>query len=79
MRLDAYYYGFKPTRVPEIDRILSAVAAAGKAYHDTSQWTEPTGAFRGHDGVAPVDWIQNAADAAAETINALRGRRSDDR
>lgn len=28
MRLDAYYYGFDSTGVPEIDRILSAVACS---------------------------------------------------
>jgi len=40
MRLDAYYYGFDPTGVEAIDRILSAIACAGKAYHLTEDWQE---------------------------------------
>lgn len=32
-RMDAYYYGFDSTGVDDIDRLLSAVACAGKAFH----------------------------------------------
>lgn len=39
-RLDAYYYSFEPTGVDAIDNILAAVAAAGKAFHNTDQWQE---------------------------------------
>jgi hypothetical protein len=40
LRMDAYYYGFEPTGNHAIDRILSAVACAGKAYHNTCDWTD---------------------------------------
>ena len=73
MRLDAYYYGFDPTGDEDIDRILSAVACAGKAYHHTESWCEemsygtPNGAPEPFlRGLTPIEWIQNAAiDAAA--------------
>lgn len=61
LRMDAYYYGFTPTGVREIDEILSAVASAGKAYHHTEDWNEPN-----RDGVTEVQRIQNAANKAAE-------------
>lgn len=70
LRMDAYYYGFEPTGVPEIDLILSAVACAGKSFHLTEDWCEEIGPRTGHTGEAPVDWIQNAANAAAERIRA---------
>lgn len=60
LRMSAYYYSFEPTGVIEVDRILSAVARAGKAYHHTEQWDEP--AYGGE--TSPVDWIQAAANAA---------------
>lgn len=66
LRMDAYYYSFEPTGVPEIDRILSAVACAGKAYHHTNDWDEKTTPRPGHVGETPIDWIQNAAKDAAE-------------
>ncbi len=73
MRMDAYYYGFKPTGVPEVDRILSAVACAGKAYHHTESWNEEAGYTpEGHAGSLPVDWIQNAANDAAAAVRSLR-------
>lgn len=61
LRMDAYYYGFHRTGVIEIDRILSAVARAGKAFHLTEDWNEP--AYGGD--TSPVDWIQGAANDAA--------------
>lgn len=64
LRMNAYYYGFTPTGVPEIDKILSAVACAGKAYHHTDSWTEES-EYPPHEGKTPVEWIQNAANAAA--------------
>jgi len=66
--MDAYYYSFEPTGVKEIDRILSAVACAGKAYHHTDSWHESPyngEAPEGHVGRFPVEWIQNAANDAA--------------
>lgn len=66
MRLDAYYFGFTPTGDELIDRILSAVACAGKAYHNTESWDEETPPYEDFfKGKNPVEWIQNAADEAA--------------
>lgn len=69
MRLSAYYYSFEPTGVPEIDNILSAVACAGKAFHNTSDWNDGTDVYEdSHRGETPIDWIQNAANDAAERL-----------
>lgn len=65
LRMDAYYYGFDQTGVPAIDRILSAVACAGKAFHHTSQWQDECSPYVGHVGGTPAEWIQNAANDAA--------------
>ncbi len=65
LRLDAYYYGFTETGNRAIDRILSAVACAGKAFHGTESWNDETTPFPGHVGKTPIDWIQNAANDAA--------------
>jgi hypothetical protein len=67
LRMDAYYYSFTATRVPAIDLILSAVACAGKAYHHTDMWREEC-EWVPHTGNSPVEWIQNAANAAAESL-----------
>lgn len=73
--MNAYYYGFDSTDDPVINRILSAVACAGKAFHHTDSWTEEA-----YDGTAPeplrgktpAEWIQNAANDAAAEVRALR-------
>ena len=69
LRMDAYYFGFAETGVEAIDRILSAVAQAGKGYHHTESWgdegLEDMGEFHGGSYVA---WIQNAANDAAKVI-----------
>lgn len=67
MRMDAYYYSFAETGVEAIDKILSAVACAGKAYHHTEQWGDSS-EWPPHKGSCPIDWIQNAANEAAEQI-----------
>jgi hypothetical protein len=68
--MDAYYYSFTPTGNCHIDRILCAVASAGKAFHHTDCWQEET-AFPYADccGKTPMEWIQNAANDAAAAIN----------
>jgi hypothetical protein len=63
LRMQAYYYGFDRTGVIEIDRILSAVARAGKWAHHTGQWADGDEL---DDGSSPVEWIQNAANDAAK-------------
>jgi hypothetical protein len=68
-RMDAYYYGFEPTGVDCIDKILSAVACAGKAFHHTQDWSEHIKVpYEDHSGDTPIDWIQNAANEASATI-----------
>jgi len=66
-RMCAYYYEFEPTGVDCIDKILSAVACAGKAFQHTRDWTDDS-EHDDHTGGTPVDWIQNAANEAATTI-----------
>lgn len=68
MRMTAYHYAFVPTGVDEIDKILSAVACAGKAFHNTEQWIEEAGQWEPHTGETPVAWIQNAANEAAAAM-----------
>jgi hypothetical protein len=72
LRMNAYYYGFASTGVPEIDKILSAVACAGKAFHHTECWLDDADPYEGHSGETPVDWIQNAANDAANKWNDSR-------
>ena len=69
LRMDAYYYEFDPTGVETIDRILCAVASAGKAYHHTNNWTDEHGPRDNCEGNTPVEWIQNAANNAATKTN----------
>lgn len=63
LRMRAYYYSFEPTGCLAVDKILSAVASAGKGCHNTEDWTEyPT------DGPNYIEQIQNAANEAAEAF-----------
>lgn len=73
-RMDAYYYEFEPTNNAAIDKILGAVACAGKAYHHTQDWCDETNPCDDHTGVTPIEWIQNAAFEAADEIERLRAR-----
>lgn len=71
MRMSARYYRFNPTGVEEIDRILSAVACAGRAYHHTESWRDETPQYEEFfRGECPVDWIQSMADDAAAAFKA---------
>jgi len=70
LRMNAYYYGFTPTGVIEIDRILSAVATAGKHYHHTEMWSDSDS----DEELSEAEEIQAAAEAAAEAFRrAARG------
>lgn len=60
LRMNAYYFGFNPTGVREIDEILSAVACAGKAYHHTESWNDSD-----DDDPSWAEVIQEAANRAA--------------
>jgi hypothetical protein len=73
-RMDAYYFGFDPTGVAMIDRILSAVAHAGKAYHHTEDWTDECSPPEHLRGGTCAAWIQYAAKDAADAITTLRTR-----
>ncbi len=71
LRMSAYYYSFKPTGVREIDLILSAVAEAGKGYHHTDSWGDEFGwdmESPHFTGNSYIEWIQNAANAAAQAL-----------
>jgi hypothetical protein len=74
-RMDAYYYSFDRTGVPAVDLVLSAVACAGKhGSHHTDGWTDEVNAgWRGDhlEGSTPRDWIQNAANKAADAFREL--------
>lgn len=67
-RMDGYYFSFDKTGVAEIDKILSAIACAGKAFHATEDWNEDCSPAEHLEGNTPIEWIQNAANKAAETI-----------
>lgn len=71
-RMEAYYYEFGATGVDAVDKVLSAVACAGKAFHNTAAWCEHTAPYDDHTGACPVEWIQNAAIEAANEIDRLR-------
>jgi len=72
IRMDAYYYSFQKTGIPEIDKILSAVACAGKAFHHTQDWCDECSEWEPHTGKCPVDWIQNAANEAADKLKGVK-------
>lgn len=60
LRMNAYYYSFEKTGVREIDEILSAVAMAGKGYHNTDDWQDD-----GDRGYSYIELIQEVANRAA--------------
>lgn len=68
-RLDAYYYGFDPTGCEPIDKILGAVACAGKSFHHTDCWRGKATVRDDHTGDTPEEWMQNAANDAAAAWN----------
>ena len=61
LQMNAYYYSFHRTGTLAVDRVLSAVAVAGKGCHHTADWGQ-----YGH-----VDKIQEAAALAAAEFKAL--------
>ena len=70
-RMDAYYYGFEPTNKDAINKILGAVACAGRAFHYTECWVDEISPYDDHTGETPCDWIQNAANEAAKEVERL--------
>jgi uncharacterized protein Yka (UPF0111/DUF47 family) len=73
-RMDAYYYGFDETGCDPVDKVLSAVACAGKAYHHTENWSEEASPWDDHSGETPLEWIQKAAQEAADRIEELEDK-----
>jgi hypothetical protein len=71
LRMNAYYYGFEPTECRDVDLILSAVACAGKGFHNTSEWNEEISEYYPFKGTSYVTHIQNAAIDAAAKIKEL--------
>ena len=75
LKMHAYYYGFLETGVYEIDKILSAIACAGKSYHHTEDWNDeewPNNdcwSHYGHSGKSCIEMIENAASEAAKAWN----------
>lgn len=65
LRMDAYCYAFTPTGVEAVDRILSAVACAGKSFHSTEDWSDESAGRP-----TPVEKIQDAANEAAAAFSA---------
>jgi len=62
--MNAYYFSFRATNMPEVDRILCAVAHAGKRYTNTGDW-------RGYSHATTPDLvepIQLAADIAGQAL-----------
>ena len=70
-RMDAYYYSFAPTKSAAVDKILGAIACAGKAFHHTNDWADACNPYDDHTGHTPVEWIQNAAIEASAQFTAL--------
>lgn len=67
LRMSAYYYSFKPTENLPIDKILSAVAVAGKMFHNTACWND----IPSYSEKTPIEAIQEAANQAAARIATL--------
>lgn len=68
-RMDGYYISFDPTGNHSVDKILGAVACAGKAFHHTHDWDEKIERpYEDHTGGCPEEWIQNAAQEATDDI-----------
>lgn len=68
--MKAYHYEFDKTGFDTIDKILSAVACAGRAFHFTEDWNDEVEfGYGDHEGTSPVEWIQNAANEAAGVWN----------
>ena len=67
LRMQAYYYGFDETGIIEIDRVLSAVATAGKMYHGTQEWG---GGRYNRDDQIQSELIQKSANECAKAYDA---------
>jgi len=70
-RMRAYWYGFDETGENYIDDVLSAVAVAGKRFHNTEEWGGS--GWEADEGVDSCEQsIQKTANAAAKDVADLR-------
>ena len=69
LRMSAYYYSFNSTNVRTIDEILSAVAWAGKAAHNTADWDQDWTNYLENSERSPIEFIQKKANDAAKEIS----------
>ena len=67
------YIVFDSTGNKDVDSLLSTIELAGKAFHDTSQWTDEVSDMYDQKvvGEAPLDWIQNRANELAKKLNEM--------
>lgn len=65
--LRSYYFHFKPTGEPLVDKILEAVSQGGRCFHSTELWQEEY-EREGLEGKSVQEWIQNAANNAAASF-----------
>lgn len=72
MIVAAYHFSFTTTGREAIDKILAAIADAGKAHHHTEDWSEADGT-----GLSCADRIQQAARLAAAEINLITAMHRD--
>ena len=72
LSMRAYYYSFDKTGIRVIDEILSCIAYAGKAHHNTSEW-DASVSFDDDEGPSFIDLIQSAAYRAAKHIREIEG------
>ncbi len=70
-QFDGYYIHFETTGVEDVDEVLRAVAYAGKSYHNIEGWADDENK---QDGKTCVEWIQEAAQNAADAMSGLRHR-----
>jgi hypothetical protein len=68
-RLDAYYYSFDPTGNEDVDKLLSAIARASKAFYSTADWTEECEWL---GGKSYIDLIQERAQVIADKLTAVK-------
>ena len=62
-------FRFEKTGVAEIDAILEAIAIASRAAADTDDWNDDVEDFHPTSlGRNPVEWIQLAANEAAQKV-----------
>lgn len=78
LRMSAYYYSFDRTGTLAVDRVLSAVAVAGKGCHNTEDWDDYGYVDKIQEAAAAADADFKALVEALDTLVILFGRTGDD-